>query len=257
MRSLLVLLLLLSLTACAGGRFHLPKDEYSARVKTLGVVPILVDAGSFSHPRSAELVTLLQRHNRGKEAVLVERLRRKERYFDVRRVEGDPAVLFRRLVAGSRLRGEGGRLYRDYSFNAREVAEVAADYVVDGLLLVIQSGIERVETRRDRIPVNYLEAPYQSVQVRAMVVLPDGTIAWEYPAQGSATFLDLQYPDFDEAYYNRTDRVKIKFITLDGLDRVLGETADGPAGDREVPKPYAGLFDGLVGGLAPLLDGLL
>ncbi|TYO98525.1 hypothetical protein EDC39_106127 [Geothermobacter ehrlichii] len=257
MRLLLVSLLLLAVTACSGGRFHLARDEYSARVKTLGVVPILVDAGSFSHPQSAELVALLQKHNRGKAAVLVEKLRSKERYFDVRLVEGDPASLFRRLVAGSRLTGDGGRFYRDYSFSAQGVSEVAADYVVDGLLVVIQSGIERVETRRDRIPVNYLEAPYQSVQVRAVVVLPDGTLAWDYPAQGSATFLDLQYPDFDEAYYNRTDRVKIKFVTLDGLDRALGEVDAGVFGSQKLPKPYADLFDSLTGGLAPLLGGLL
>ncbi|RMF42589.1 MAG: hypothetical protein D6751_11850, partial [Deltaproteobacteria bacterium] len=182
----------------------------------------------------------------------------RDKYFDIRQVAGQPAALVSSLVAGSRLERGGDLLYRDYDFQPAAAASLCADNLVDGLLVVLMSEIERVETRRDRIPVNYLEAPYRSVQVRAFVVLSDGRVAWSFPAGGSWTFLDLQYPDFDEAHYNRTDRVWVKDISLEGVERALAEGADpkksGPAG---LPEVYADLFDDIVSGLAPLLDGLL
>ncbi|RME37576.1 MAG: hypothetical protein D6794_06790 [Deltaproteobacteria bacterium] len=251
------LLILVLLPGCGGGRFHVSKQDYQQQVRTLGVVPLLVDAGSFAHPEAERLIELLWHSSRDRHTALVEQLRRRDRYFDIRRVEGDPAALAARLIAGSSLTRGGDLLYRDYRFQPDAVAALCSDNLVDGLLVVILSEIERVETRRDRIPVNYLKAPFRSVQVRAYVVLPDGRIAWSFPADGSRPFVALQYPDFDEAYYNRTDEVRVKNISLAGVKRALAEGGDpkktGPAG---LPEIYAKLFSDIVGGLAPLMDRL-
>lgn len=254
----LCLLVSALLAGCVGGRFHLAKQDYQQKVRTLGVVPLLVDAGSFTHPEAGRLQELLQRHSRGRHQILVEQLRARDRYFDVRTVEGNPADMAARLIAGSSLERAGELLYRDYRFRPAAVAELCSDNLVDGLLVVILSEIQRVETRHDRIPVNYLKAPYRSVQVRAYVVLPDGRIAWSFPARGSRTFVDLQYPDFDEAHYNRTDEVRIKDISLAGIERALVAGADPKKkGIQGQPEVYADLFSDIVSGLAPLLDGLL
>jgi len=83
------------------------------------------------------------------------------------------------------------------------------------------------------------------------VVLPDGRVVWEYPGEGGEKFLELQYPDFDEAYYNKTDQVAIKFISVPGLDRTLGEQAGGFFKKEEFPKPYNAFFEDLVKALKP------
>lgn len=252
----LALSLVLLLTACNGGSYHLPKKEYREQVKTLGVVPLLVDPGSFSHPQSADVVALLQRQSAGKEVRLVELLRKRDRYFDVRQVDGDATALYQQLISGNSIQGSGSKIYRHYTYNPSAVAKVAGETVVDALLVIVVSGLERVESRRDRTMFNYLDATYQTAQTSAAVVTKDGKVVWEYPGEGSMTFLNLQYPDFDEAYYNKTDEVRVKDITLPGLERTLGEEKSSLFSSDSYPKPYADLFDKLSGALEPALEGL-
>ncbi|ORJ55051.1 hypothetical protein [Geothermobacter hydrogeniphilus] len=251
------LLLILLLTGCSGGSYLLPKKEYQSKVKTLGVVPLLVDPGSLpNHPQGDKILALLRRQNVDKEQRLVDMLRKEKSYFDVRDVKGSPDSLFRQLIAGQSIEGEGSRIYRKYRFNRAAVASLCADHVVDGLLVVIFNGLDRVESRRDRTLLSYLEASYQTIQVQAMVVLPDGEVVWEYPGEGSETFLDLQYPDFDEAFYNKTDQVKIRDITLPGLERTLSEEKSNLFSNDSYPKPYADLFEHLSSSLGSGLLGL-
>jgi hypothetical protein len=250
------LFLVLLLTACSGGNFLMPKKEYREQVKTLGVVPLLVDVESFNHPQSRDLAALLLQQNVGKEERLVELLRKRDRYFDVRPVAGDASSLYRQLVSGSSIQGSGSKLYRQYTYNPAGVARVAGDTVVDALLIVVLSGLERVESRRDRTLFNYLDATYRTVQARAAVVTRDGRVVWEYPGDGSQPFLNLQYPDFDEAFYNKTDEVRVKDITLPGLERTLREETSSLFSSGNYPKPYADLLDKLSSALEPVLGGL-
>ena len=252
MRYLAVGLTILLLAACSGGTFHLSKKEYQQQVKTLGVLPLLVDTGSsVQHPQREAVFRLLQQHNAGKEEKLVELLRASKAYFDIRPVSGNPALLYRQLISGSQLAGETGTLYRSYQFNAAGAASLARDAVVDALLVVVLNGLDKVEKRWDRTLVDYLETSYNSIQVTAFVIMPDGQLVWEYPGRGSEKFLDLQYPDFDEAYYNKTDEVRVKFITVPGLDRTLGEQSSGVFSSEEYPKPYRDLFKSLAAALKP------
>jgi len=254
---LVVLLLILLLTGCSGGSYLLPEKEYRDTVKTLGVVPLLVDPGSLpKHPRGREVLALLERVNVGKEQRLIELLRKEKSYFDIRAVKGNPSTIFRRLVTGHAIEGEESRIYRHYRFDAATAASLAADNVVDGLLVVVLSGLDRVESRRDRTLLSYLEASYQTIQVQAAVVLPDGRVVWEFPGQGSETFLDLQYADFDEAYYNKTDQVRVKYITLPGLERTLAEEKSDMFSSDSYPKPYADLFKKLSASLGSGLLGI-
>lgn len=252
MRHLALGLLVLLLAGCSGGTFHVPKQEYRQQVKTLGVLPLLVDAdGTIVHPQRDAVLRLLDTHNAGKEQRLVELLRDAKAYFDIRPVAGTPAQLYRQLVAGAELAGESGTLYRSYRFSASGAASLTREAVVDGLLVIILNGLEKVEKRWDRTLVDYLETSYNSIQVAAFVVLPDGRVVWEYPGAGSRRFLDLQYPDFDEAYYNKTDEVRVKFISVPGVDRTLGEQAGGVFSRNEFPKPYQDLFKDLTSALKP------
>lgn len=247
-----VLLVSLLLSACGGGFFKIPKEEYRQTVRTLGVLPLVVDEGAtITHPERQGVLELLRRTSSGKQERLVELIRERKGYFDVRPVEADPGQLFASLVRGSALRGQGDQLYRHYDFDPAAVASLTQKHVVDALLIVVLNGVERQEKRWDRVHLNYLEANYNAVQATAAVVLPTGEIIWEYPGSATEALLPLQYPDFDEAYYNRTEEVRVKFITLAGLDRTLSEEEGGLFGGSAFSRRYQKLFSDLAGALQP------
>ncbi len=253
MRRLVWCLLPILLLGCSSKNYKIAKEEYKERVRTLGVIPLLVDADStIKHPERQRIIDLLQRHNAGKSEPLVEMLRAQRTYFDVRAISGDPQQLFNRLTQGSTVRGEGSALYRRYQFNSKAVAELASANAVDALLIVVANGVERTETRRDRGPfITYLDAPFNSILLTATVVLPSGEIAWEYAGNPGESFLPLQYAAFDEAFYNKTDEVKIKFISFEGLDRTLSEVEKNVFGGKKLPRPYEELFEQIAGAMHP------
>jgi len=250
MRRIVTLLLLgVFLGGCGAGGFKLPKDEYRERVRTLGVLPLLVDADSaITHPERPAVVSLLHVSSAGKEQPLIERLREKKAYFDVRPVAGESRDLFRRLVTSSSLRGKGDELYRRYQFSGQAAAQIARDNVVDALLVVVLNGTVRHGKRWDRRSLDYLEAEYNEIQATAAVVLPSGEIAWELPVRD---FLELQYPDFDEAYWNRAQEVRVKYITAAGLERALAEQGQGLFGKSPLPQRYEKLLDTIAEALKP------
>ena len=252
MRRISLLLIFVLLAGCSGSYFKVPKEEYQARVRTLGVLPLLVDEkASLGHPDESLIFEVLQRENAGKEQLLVEELRAQKGYFDVRRLGGHPQDLVYGLVRGSSLGGEGETLYRRYAFNAEAVKNLTDGHVVDGLLVVILNGLQRPEKRWDRTRLKYLEADYSAIQVTAAVVTPTGEVVWEYPSPPGSEFLLLQYPDFDEAHYNRAEAVAIKDISVQGLRRALQERTRGLLGQEKEPDLYRKLFRDLAAQLQP------
>lgn len=253
MKKMAWLLLPILLLGCGGGAYKIPKDEYRDRVRTLGVVPLLVDGEStIKHPQRQEVVNLLRRESAEKHERLLSMVRDSKSYFDVRRVHGDPQDIFHRLVRGTSMRGEGDNVYRRYHFDGAAAARLASENMVDGLLVVIFNGVERVEKRRDRgTSLSFLEAPYNSILATAAVVLPSGEIAWEYGGEPGVPFLPLQYADFDEAFYNRTDEVKVRFISTIGLERNLTDPPRGVMTRTKFPGLYLGLFERITAGLKP------
>lgn len=252
MRCLFLSLLTALLLAGCGGYYKIPKKEYQERVQTLGVLPILVDADStILRPDKAEVLDLLRRMSSGRESRLIEILRRDKAYFDVRAVAGDPAALFDRLILNRALRGEGEKLYRRYQFSGQAAAELARDNGVDALLVIVLNGVVRPEKRWDNPPTTFLKTDYNSIQATASVVLPSGELAWEYPGSAGDGFLALQYPDFVEARFNKTDQVKTKDISLVGLERTLVEREKVLLGGTSFPSVYRVLFEEIASALKP------
>lgn len=249
--AVLVIFLAAVSTGCAGGVYNVPKDQYQSIVKTLGVLPIMVDSGSeIRHPESGSVIDLLRQTNGGKEASLVELLREKKAYFDVRAVDGEPSALLRNMAVSRKLATDkdGGYVYR---FRPDAVAALARASASDALLVVILNGAPRQERRWDRTKMSYLDAVYDSILVSAAVVLPTGEIVWEYRSPVGGPFLNLQYPDFDEAFYNKNDQVAAKYITVPGIERTLNEPDKSWFGKSLVPVPYHELFKELASSLKP------
>lgn len=256
MRIAVTLILILLLAGCNAGTYNMPREQYRQEVRTLGVLPVLVDSGStILHPRRQEVLDLLYRHSAGKDEWLVEMLREQKAYFDVREVPGTASTLFGRLVSGSAIRGKGGGLHRQYRFDRGEVAQLCRANGVDGLLVVILNGIVRPEKRwdRDRTSLNYLQTDYNVVISSAAVVLPGGEVAWELSPEAGRSFLSLQYPDFDEAFYNATEEVPLRFVEVAGVERLLTRREDGLFSRSSLPRAYRELFSTIADSLAPRL----
>jgi hypothetical protein len=251
LRSLLLLMLLVSLTACQSF-FKVPKEEYREEVKTLGVLPLMVDEKStIEHPQAAEVVAMLQRHNVGRNPYLVEFLKDQKSYFDVRTISGDSRQLYSQLIRSRWVRKnpEGPRYH--YMVASQAASELCRQNAVDGLLLIILNGTDRVERRWDRTHLSYLEAPFNGIQASALVVLPSGETLWEYFGLVDNPFLALQYPDFDEAHHNNTDEVPVHFVSLSGLERALSEPGTNWFRETELSRPYQELFEELTKYLKP------
>ena len=255
-RTLIYGLVVVLLSSCGWGTFQVPKEEFHTKVQVLGVLPLLTDrSGPLDYPQSEALYDLIERTNQGKQENLVERLKEKKGYFDVRALSGDPGLLKASLLATRKPADLNGRP-QGYQYNAADIAELCRRNVVDALLVVVFSGAKVKDTRHSRTLLETLATTYNDVLVSAAVVGRDGKVLWKLVGDDSYQLLTLQYPDFDEAYYNRTDRVQLKYITMAGIERVLDERVD-KRGKSQPPATYVQLFDRIVSSISPsLFDAL-
>ncbi|KIH75938.1 hypothetical protein SAMN05660860_02759 [Geoalkalibacter ferrihydriticus] len=250
MRRLVVslLVLVLFLAGCQSGTYKIPREEFTQQVRTLGVLPILIDEdSSIQHPQGEEVLALLRRHSAAREERLIQILRDGGGFFDVRHVNQDPRRLSQRLLV-AREADDGGL---PYDFSASTARQIADELVVDALLVVTLHGREVVERRWDRTRLNFLEAPYNNVLAAAVVIDRDGQILWRLDEGAGAKFLALQYPDFDEAFYNKADAVRLKFLTPQGVERTLEEPGGGLLARSTYPKLYAEVFERIGRSLKP------
>ena len=244
------------LSGCGSGTFNVPKQEYQTRVQVLGVLPLLVDHNStLNYPYKEPLFDLLSRSVVGKNSLLAERLKKKKGYFDVRVLNVNPELTALSLLAAGSPHDEAGWPL-GYRFDTATVAELAKQNVVDALLIVVLSGEQVEETRRSRTMLETLKTRYSDVLATAAVVDRNGQVLWQLAGPDSFQTLILQYADFDEAFFNKTDLVQVKNISLAGIERVLEEVPDKD-GKTKLPEPYEDLFAEIASGISPgILDAL-
>jgi len=242
---LLYVLVALVMAGCGWGQFTVPKQDYQAKVQVLGVLPLLVDREPyFEYPQRETALDLASRSTAGQQELLVARLRAEKGYFDVRALPGNSEMLVQSVLAGTQPRSEDGRP-NGYVFNAQAVADIVERNVVDGLLVVVLSGAQVKEVRRSRTLLESLETTYNDILATAAVIDRNGKVLWQLTGADAVRILLLQYADFDEAYYNHTDLVKVKNIEVSGLEKAL------TGADGDPPKAYQKLFDRVVSGISP------
>lgn len=250
---------LLLMSGCSYPSFNMPAKEYRAKVKTLGVLPLLVDAGSdIHHPQADKVVGLLESHNSLATDRLVEMLRAQKGYFDVRLLREEPQELFTQLISGSQVLGQGELVRLDYDLRADSAARLIEANGVDALLVVIFHGVVRSERRWDRaaLAVTYLDTPLNLITVSAYVIDGEGAKLWELSAERAGDFLDLQYPNFDEAFYNRTEQVPMNYLRVEGLANALEVKSEQALPTETLAEPYWSLFRKIVADLDPGRPGL-
>ncbi len=249
-------LLIIFISGCASGKYQIPKQEYQTRVQVLGVLPLLIDYNSsLTYPQKDLLFDMLARSVSGKHELLVKQLKKKKGYFDVRALSVSPELTALSLLSAGSPHDESG-WPQGYAFDAATISEIAKQNVVDAVLLVVFSGEQIEETRRSRTKLETLTTRYNDIRATAAVIDRNGQVLWQLAGKDSFQALVLQYADFDEAYFNKTDLVRVKNISLSGIERVLDEDPDKD-GVATLPEMYKNLFSEIVSGISPsLLDYL-
>lgn len=224
---LLGLLLVPLLGGCAHNYYNLPQEAVAERVKVLGMVPIIVDAGSdIRHPQREELITLLTNSNRSFERNLLRLAKSTDSFYTVTMIDDDPKAVFSKLLFRRERRDDASIQYNKYFWQNEPLSDFIRKNSLDAVMFVIVSGITRPDKVSSSNLLDSLAADYNYLIMTAQIVDGNGSILWEYPNFRQRTLsytplINLQYPDFDEAKANMSSKVQIKFKTLEGIRRAL------------------------------------
>ncbi|MFZ3209689.1 MAG: hypothetical protein WA140_12815 [Geobacteraceae bacterium] len=243
---------------CARNYYNIPREDYKKQVRNIGIAPIFVDADSdIRHPDKEPLVTLVKDANRKNEKELIALLKDTGVYFTVKLIEGDPDQLFSNLFFRRERRDDAGVIYNKYFFKGEELRDLITKNQLDAVMVLVVSGLTRKDTVHSRNLLTYLESDYNYLVISAQVLNADGNILWEFPnfrerLNSFPPLLALQYPDFDEADANVTDKVDVKFKTIPGITRAFAKSDDSSVQkDAKVSKLYAAIFDNMISLLKP------
>jgi hypothetical protein len=243
---------------CAHNYYNIPQETLEKRVKTVGVAPLFTDADSdIRHPDKAAVVSLIKQYNAKNEKELIARLRSSGIFYSVRQVPGNPDRLFSTLVSSKERRDDAKIVYNKYFYNRDEVKKLIAENGLDAILFVTVSGLTTEDKVYSSNFLAYLETDYNYLTMTAQMLDRDGTLIWEYPnfrktELSYPLFFPLQYPDFDEATANLSEKVDVKFKTVAGVNAAFAQTVpsvveNGP----RVSTLYARQFDEITALLKP------
>lgn len=257
-RSLLLLAVLIPLTGCAANYYNVPKETYEKKVRILGVAPIFVDGDSdIRLPEKDALVGLIKDFNRRNEKELSRMVKNTGAYFTVNFIDADADQLFASLFSRRERRDDASIIYNKYFYKEAELKDLITKNNLDAIMLVVISGITKPEKVYSSNLLSYLDTDYNYLIMTAQIIDSDRMVLWEYPNFRKTpltmkNLLVLQYPDFDEAAANLSDKVDVKFKTVPGITRAFTKKEkDILRREKPVSQIYYNLFDEMVGMLTP------
>lgn len=243
---------------CAGNYYNIPRETFEKKVKILGVAPIFVDSESdIRHPEKDALVALIKDYNRKNEKELVARLKDTGAFFSVRLLDEDADKLFFNIMFHRERRDDASVVYNKYFYKLPDLKELITRNGLDAVMFTVVSGLTRQDTVRSSNLVSYLESDYNFLVMTSQIFDANGNILWEFPnfrvsRPSLPAFFELQYPDFDEARANETDKVELKFKTIPGIDRAFKKTEESSLqGNVKVSGVYTSIFSDMASLLKP------
>ncbi len=258
LRCTTLITLLLATLGCSQNYYNVPRESFEKKVRVIGVAPIFVDADSdIRLPDKEALVNLVKDANLKNGRGLVSLLKEEGGFFSVRMLTDDPDKLFAELMFRRERRDDAGIAYNKYFFKGEALRDLITKNNLDAVMVVVVSGL----TKRDKIfssnIFSYLESDYNRLIMTAQILDADGVVLWEYPnfRQRNLTFsplVVLQYPDFDEAKANETDKVEVKFKTVAGIARALDNSTN--INGVKVSSLYTAIFTDMMSVLGPEPD---
>ena len=240
---------------CASNYYNIPRETFEKKVKILGVAPIFIDSESdIRYPEKEALVNLIKDYNRKNEKELVTRLKDTGTFFSVRLLDDDADRLFFNMLFRKERRDDASVVYNKYFFKLPELKDLVTRNGLDAVMFTVVSGLTRQDTVRSSNLMSYLKSDYNCLVMTSQIFDADGNILWEFPnfresIPSLPAFLELQYPDFDEAKSNETDKVDVKFKTIPGITRTLNISEE--SGGAKVSSAYASIFSDMAALLKP------
>jgi len=229
MKKLLLLPLVLLTFGCSQNYFNVPTDNYADKVKVLGVVPIIVDVDSdIRHPQKDQLIPVIVEANRAYEQQLITKLRETGNYYTVSLLPGDPASIYKSLFFRREKRDDAALVYNKYFWKNDELREFLRKYNLDAVMMIVVSGVSKTDKVYSNTLLSSLTSEYNYLTMAAQILDANGTVLWEYPNFRGRILtyypmVALQYPDFAEADANLSDKVAVKFKTVEGIKQRLHE----------------------------------
>jgi hypothetical protein len=240
-------------SGCAQNYYNIPRVSYEKKVRVLGVAPIFIDADSdIRLPEKNALIPLIQDFNQKSESELVARLKETGAYLSVRMPDVPADQLFSSLLSRRERRSDAGVVYNKYFYKQQELKDLIEKNNLDAVMLIVVSGLTMQDKVYSSNYLAYLEYDFNYLTMTAQIVDADGSILWEYPnfqqhLRRLTPLLNLQYPDFDEATANVTDKVDVKFKTIPGITRAFGKSVSSSAHKETlVSQHYNAIFDEMV-----------
>lgn len=256
MRLLLCLLLLVSF-GCAKNHFNVPTQNFADRVKVLGVAPIMVDTDSdILIPQKDQLTSLVAEMNRKYENQFVRKLKESGDFSTVTLLDGDPATSFTNLFYRREKRDDANIQYNKYFWKTEELREFIRKNNLDAVMTIVVSGLNKTDKIYSNTLMTSVTGDFNYLILTAQILDANGTILWEYPNfRGRmlkySPLIGLQYPDFNEAEANLSDKVTVKFKTIEGIRRRLEEKRkDYLLRKTQESDAYAVQFDEMISLLA-------
>jgi hypothetical protein len=209
------------------------------------------------HPDREALIGIVKEYNRKNEREVVRRLKESGAFFTVALLDSDADQLFSSIFSRREQRDDGGIVYNKYFYKDGDIQELLRKNGLDAILLMVVSGVNKQDTRFSSNLLSRLETGYNSLIMTAQVLDSERTILWEYPnfrrtPLSMTDLLALQYPDFDEAAANLSDKVEVKFKTIPGITRAfLKKDKDILLREQPVSAIYGEVFSDMVKTLAP------
>lgn len=253
MKRLLLLPLMLLIFGCAQNHFNVPVENYAGRVKTLGVAPIFIDEDSdILHPQKEQLISLVAQANRANEYQLVRKLKGTGNYYSVSLLDGDPRLIFSSLLSRREKRDDASIQYNKYFWKIEELREYVRKNNLDAVMLVVVGGLCKTDKVYSNTKLSSLTSDYNYLIMTAQILDKNGAILWEYPNfRGRmlkySPMIALQYPDFNEAEANMSDKAEVKFKSIEGIRRRFNEKdKDMLLRETQITEVYAKQFDEMV-----------
>jgi hypothetical protein len=253
MKRLLLLPLLALMFGCAQNHFNVPTEHFAAKVKALGVAPIIIDVNSdIRHPEKDQLIALIADMNRKYEQQLVRKIKATGNFYTVALLNGDPQHIFGNLFFRSEKRDDAKIRYNKYFWKSDELRDYLKKNNLDAVMLLVVSGLTQNEKVYSNTLLSSLTSDYNYLILTAQILDGDGTILWEYPnfrdhILSYLPLINLQYPDFNEAEANFSGNADLKFKTIDGIRRTLDQRRkDLLLRETQESEVYGTQFDDIV-----------
>jgi hypothetical protein len=261
MRNLFKLALLLvaacSMFGCAHNYYSVPQAQVEKKVKVIGIAPFFVDPDSdVRHPDKGAILSLMQGYNAKNEKEFIARLRGSGIFYAVRQIEGDPARIFSNVVASRERRDDAGIIYNKYFYKRDALKQLMSENGLDAVLFVTVSGLTRQEKVYSSNFLSYLDTDFNYLTLTAQMLDAEGTVLWEYPnfkrsALSYSMFFPLQYPDFDEAAANLSEKVDVKYKTVAGVAAAFKKGEPSAGNGPVVSTLYVKQYDEMLSLLKP------